>query len=104
MTFSSKVVVVTGGGQGIGAAAVLDFLAKNARVAVLDLDCQPLEQRLGDSPAMAARCLTVSGDCTDASVISSFSTRSKRHGEGSTFCSITSGKVRVNDPGHLQSH
>ena len=72
MTFSSKVVVVTGGGQGIGAAAVLDFLAKNARVAVLDLDCQPLEQRLGDSPAMAARCLTVSGDCTDASVISSF--------------------------------
>lgn len=72
MTFSSKVVVVTGGAQGIGAAAALDFLAKNARVAVLDLDCQPLEQRLCDSPSMAARCLTVSGDCTDPSVISGF--------------------------------
>lgn len=72
MTFSSKVVVVTGGGQGIGAATVLDFLSKNARVAVLDLDCQPLDERIADLSDMHAKCLTVSGDCTDAATLSGF--------------------------------
>lgn len=72
MKFDNRVVVVTGGGQGIGAAAVLDFLAEGANVAVLDLDCAPLEQRLAQLPQAAVRCLRVQGDCTDASALASF--------------------------------
>ncbi|NVM92999.1 acetoacetyl-CoA reductase/3-oxoacyl-[acyl-carrier protein] reductase [Variovorax sp. SG517] len=72
MGFDQRIAVVTGGGQGIGAAAALDLLDKGARVAVLDLDCAPLTQQLAAHPDMAARCLRVPGDCTDAAVVSAF--------------------------------
>ncbi|CAN7718571.1 SDR family oxidoreductase [Variovorax sp. LjRoot175] len=72
MSFDKRIAVVTGGGQGIGAATVLDFLARGARVAVLDLDCAPLQQQLAARPQAAGRCLCVSGDCTDAAVVAAF--------------------------------
>ena len=72
MGFDDKVVVVTGGGQGIGAAAVLDFLAHGARVAVLDLDGAALLQQLSALSDAGSRCLCVTGDCTDAAVVSVF--------------------------------
>ncbi len=75
MTFDRRVAVVTGGGQGIGAAAVMEFLGRGARVAVLDLDCAPLDAQLagdGVAPGLASRCLRVSGDCTDAAAVSAF--------------------------------
>ena len=72
MGFDQRIAVVTGGGQGIGAATALDFLDKGARVAVLDLDCAPLTRELAAHPDMAARCLRVTGDCTDATVVSAF--------------------------------
>jgi acetoacetyl-CoA reductase/3-oxoacyl-[acyl-carrier protein] reductase len=72
MKFDNRVVVVTGGGQGIGAASVLDFLTHGARVAVLDLDCRPLAAQLAARPTLAARSMAVSGDCTDASVVGAF--------------------------------
>ncbi len=78
MTFDRRTAVVTGGGQGIGAATVLDFLDKGARVAVLDLDCAPLRQQLAAlAPDTAARCLCVAGDCTDAGVVSAFFDRTE---------------------------
>lgn len=72
MKFRDKVAVVTGAGQGIGAAAALDFLAQGARVGVLDLDCGPLVQALAAIPGAAQRCVHLSGDCTDAAVVSDF--------------------------------
>lgn len=78
MTFEHRIAVVTGGGQGIGAATVLDLLGKDARVAVLDLDCTPLAQQLATKPDVAARCLCVSGDCTDGVVVSGFFDRVER--------------------------
>jgi NAD(P)-dependent dehydrogenase (short-subunit alcohol dehydrogenase family) len=72
MGFDQRVAVVTGGGQGIGAATVLDFLGQGARVAVLDLDCAPLAQQLAARPDAAARCLCMPGDCTDAAVVHAF--------------------------------
>lgn len=78
MTFDRRTAVVTGGGQGIGAATVLDLLDKGARVAVLDLDCAPLRQQLAAlAPDTAAHCLCVAGDCTDAGVVSAFFDRTE---------------------------
>jgi len=78
MTFDRRTAVVTGGGQGIGAATVRDFLAQGARVAVLDLDCAPLQAQLAALPPdTATRCLCVAGDCTDAGVVSAFFDRAE---------------------------
>lgn len=66
--FHDQVVVITGGGQGIGAASVRRFLDEGARVAVLDLDCDHLSAALPPG----ASCIAVSGDCTDAAVLASF--------------------------------
>ncbi|VTU46581.1 3-oxoacyl-[acyl-carrier-protein] reductase FabG (plasmid) [Variovorax sp. SRS16] len=72
MKFDHRIAVVTGGGQGIGAAAALRFLDEGARVAVLDLDCAPLIEQLAAVPDAAARCLCVAGDCTDAAIVCAF--------------------------------
>src|SRR6185312_14824864 len=42
------------------------------RVAVLDLDCTPLAEQLAAVPDAAARCLCVTGDCTDPATVSAF--------------------------------
>jgi NAD(P)-dependent dehydrogenase (short-subunit alcohol dehydrogenase family) len=44
--FEDKVAVVTGGASGIGAACAARFAAEGARVAVLDVNDPPAEQRL----------------------------------------------------------
>lgn len=61
----SRVVAITGGGHGIGAAAVHRFVDEGARVAVLDLDCGELAG-LGDGH------FVMEGDCTSAQTMTSF--------------------------------
>ena len=61
--FSDRVVVVTGGGQGIGAATAARFAEEGARVAVMDLDCGQIARRVP---------LAVDGDCTDAASTTAF--------------------------------
>ena len=64
--FVDRVVVVTGGGQGIGQATALRFAAEGARVAVIDLDCGALDERIA---------LSVQADCTDVQQLEDFFNR-----------------------------
>ncbi len=68
--FSQRTAIVTGGGDGIGAATALRFLREGGRVAVLDLDTAPLCARLGQGER--SRLLAVDGDCTDAATLEQF--------------------------------
>lgn len=72
MEFNSRVVVVTGGGQGIGGATATRFLHHGAKLGVLDLDCDPLKVKLQASPELAARCVLMSGDCTNPVTVGTF--------------------------------
>jgi len=70
MRFDEKIVVVTGGGQGIGAASAARFLDEGARVAVIDLDCAPFMQSL--PVHVHDRVVCVDADCTDAQAVQRF--------------------------------
>ncbi len=67
MRFTDRVVVVTGGSHGIGAATAWRFAREGAKVAVMDLEAPLRAAEDGVSTALA-----VTGDCTDAAVLARF--------------------------------
>lgn len=63
--FASKTVLVTGGGAGIGRAAVEAFAAAGARLAVVEVD----HERADSVRAALPDALVVTGDVTDQAVV-----------------------------------
>lgn len=66
MRFDDRTVMISGGGNGIGATTVERFLAEGARVAVIDLETDGLAALGGD------RLFAVAGDCTDGATLAAF--------------------------------
>jgi 3-oxoacyl-[acyl-carrier protein] reductase len=56
MRFSDRVVLITGGGRGIGAATAALFAAEGARVAVSDMDVGPAEEVARPIKGLAIAC------------------------------------------------
>ncbi|MGB7859426.1 MAG: SDR family oxidoreductase, partial [Acidimicrobiia bacterium] len=66
-SFSNKVVVVTGGGNGIGRQVVLDLLRRGARVAAVDVRKESLDET-AEMAGAQDRLATFVVDITDRQV------------------------------------
>lgn len=65
MKVAGKVIVVTGGGNGIGRQVVLELLRRGARVAAVDLRQESLDETATLVPAAGDRLATFQLDITD---------------------------------------
>ena len=70
MELKNKVILVTGGANGIGRELVLNLLAKGARVAAVDIDQAGLEETSQLAGAAAERMSKHNVDITDRSAVS----------------------------------
>ncbi len=68
--FQGAVAMVTGAANGIGAAIARRLAEEGARIAVVDLEAEPLERAFADLPASST--LIRAGDCTDESTLRQF--------------------------------
>lgn len=64
--FENQVVIITGAGRGIGAAAAKLFAQEGARVVVNDLNPEPAEAVVAEIEAAGGTAHAVAGDVTDA--------------------------------------
>jgi NAD(P)-dependent dehydrogenase (short-subunit alcohol dehydrogenase family) len=60
--FSGKVVMVTGGGNGIGRASVLRFAQEGANVAIVDIDPRLAERTAAEVEALGRKALPIQAD------------------------------------------
>ena len=56
MRFDDRVVLITGGGRGIGAASAQRFASEGARVVVSDMDLAPAEEVANPLKGLAVAC------------------------------------------------
>lgn len=66
MSLKGKVVLITGGGQGIGAACAHLYAEQGARVAISARSVDKLNEVAASLQAMGAECLPVACDVTDS--------------------------------------
>src|SRR5207245_10780161 len=68
MKFKDRVVLVTGGARGIGAATASRFAQEGARVVVSDMDLAPAEEVAGPIKGVAVACDVTSREQVEAMV------------------------------------
>src|SRR5437660_12053365 len=68
MKFKDRVVLVTGGARGIGAATASRFAQEGARVVVSDMDLAPAEEVAGPIKGVAVACDVTSREEVEAMV------------------------------------
>ncbi|MEM7345731.1 MAG: SDR family NAD(P)-dependent oxidoreductase [Chloroflexota bacterium] len=62
--FENKVVLVTGGGQGIGRASALRFAQEGANLVIVDMNLETATQVVGEIEAMGQQALAIQTDVT----------------------------------------
>lgn len=70
-SLKDRVVLVTGGGSGIGAAIVTAFTGQGAKVAFIDIDTDASEKLVGKLAGSAYRPLFIACDLTDTTALKS---------------------------------
>ncbi|XTZ17249.1 3-oxoacyl-ACP reductase FabG [Micromonospora echinospora] len=73
--FADRIAVVTGGGQGIGAATARRLAAEGATVAVVDLDAERAGAVADDIVATGGRAVGLGCDVTDADAVAATTDR-----------------------------
>jgi NAD(P)-dependent dehydrogenase (short-subunit alcohol dehydrogenase family) len=68
--FENKLVMITGGANGIGAACAHRFASEGAKLAVIDRDKLGLDRSLAEIPV--ERIYSAAGDCTDQEALKEF--------------------------------
>ena len=69
MKVRNKVIVITGGGNGIGRELVLNLLAKGARVAAVDINASALQETVGLAGVMKDKLSTHVVNITDKEAV-----------------------------------
>ena len=64
-----RLAVVTGAANGIGRATALRFADEGANLAIIDLEAEGLATTAGIARQAGAKVLTITGDCTDESLV-----------------------------------
>jgi len=67
--FHDKVVVITGAASGIGRATALAFAREGARLHLVDIQADPLEETAREIRALARPATTYVANCTDAAAL-----------------------------------
>lgn len=71
LNLESKIVIVTGGAQGIGRAACLAFSKNGASVAVVDIDLQGAQRVAGEITGNEGIAIAVQADVSDQTAVES---------------------------------
>ena len=65
MEFKDQVVIISGSGRGIGAAAAKQFAAQGAKLVINDLNQEPAEQVAAEIVESGSEAIAFAGDVTD---------------------------------------
>src|SRR5689334_14309545 len=67
MRLNEKVALITGAASGMGRAAAVEFAREGARVALVDVNAEMLEEAAALVADVGGECITITGNVTSSS-------------------------------------